>query len=126
MLDEQSFDLFGASIARRNHHHSIGQKRKLSGQFKVCASNDGWLSTMLDHLPAFLSASRKSDDGFRMEQFRGYVKSKGLADPAHVNAWGALTTAAQRVGMIRWTGRFGVAMNPSAHARIVKVWEAAR
>ena len=125
MLDDQTIDLFGASVARRTAHHSTGRERKLSGQFKVSTSNANWLSLTLDELPMFLKTVRNNADGFKMEQFRNYVKNKGLTDPLHVNAWGSLTTSAQRTGLIRWTGEFAVALNPSAHARFVKVWEAA-
>ena len=107
--------------------HASGQERKATGQFKVKGSNEGWVSDTLDRLPKFLRTVRAgcAEPEFLMEQFRGFLKAERVPEPKHANAWGALANAASRAGLIRWTGRHSHALNPTAHARFVKVWVAA-
>jgi hypothetical protein len=113
---------------RVGRHPSTGQQRKATGQFKAANSSSTWLSGALERLPKFLR-TLVHDCGepvFRMEQFRGFLHAEKVPEPKHANAWGALPQAAVRAGLIRFTGRYAEAMNPSAHARIVKLWEVAK
>jgi len=55
------------------------------------------------------------------EEFRRVCSEEGVA-PHHHNAWGALTGALVRRGVIEDTGRLVKSQDPRSHARRQPVW----
>ena len=55
------------------------------------------------------------------EEFRALCEGEGIR-PHHCNAWGGLTAALVRAGVIEDTGRVGKSRDPRSHARRQPVW----
>lgn len=55
------------------------------------------------------------------EEFRALCEAEGIT-PHHCNAWGGLTAALVRAGVIEDTGRVGRSKDPRSHARRQPVW----
>jgi hypothetical protein len=55
------------------------------------------------------------------EEFRALCEGEGIK-PHHCNAWGGLTAALVRAGVIEDTGRVGKSRDPRSHARRQPVW----
>ncbi len=55
------------------------------------------------------------------EKFRVLCEANGIR-PHHCNAWGGLTAALVRAGVIEDTGRVGKSRDPRSHARRQPVW----
>jgi len=55
------------------------------------------------------------------EEFRALCEAEGVK-PHHCNAWGGLTAALVKAGVIEDTGRVGRSRDPRSHARRQPVW----
>jgi hypothetical protein len=56
------------------------------------------------------------------EVLRMQLRSSGLDEPRHRNAWGALTNSLANRGLIEDTGRSKNATDPNSHARRLPIW----
>jgi len=59
------------------------------------------------------------------EEIRFALTDNGLEAPHHYNAWGALTVAAVKRGLLVDTGRLGQMRGPKSHARRTPIWRRA-
>ena len=114
-------DLFG-SAPKPRRHHSEGQRRKRDGQFANLISKAPWHADALAFLRKWLRKNKKDHKDFTMEPFKAWALANGLDEPWHPNCWGTVTSAANTLGLIEWTGRFDVAKSPKAHGRAIRVW----
>ena len=94
----------------------LGGSLKAEGTKRVSTNNEDWLDAAVSLLRSFAART----DAFTNGDFRNWAK--GLPEPAHPNAWGALFNRAARRGIIRKTGRFLTNGVPSARARLVAEW----
>lgn len=79
-----------------------------------------WMVFALYGLKEFCKTHRV----FAIEEYRSACNDLNIPNPDHPNSWGALALAAKKLGLIRFTGEYRQARNSTAHARIVKIWEA--
>ena len=68
-----------------------------------------------------LIRERLSGQEVLAEQFRLLCESNGVR-PHHCNAWGGLTAALMKSGVIEETGRLEKSRAPKSHARRQPVW----
>lgn len=115
-----------APVRQPRRFSESGRVRKSNGQF-LAAKRAGklWQVNALLALQKFIvSAKEKASGEFTFEEFRLHCAVNDLPEPESFNAWGALPTAACRLGLCEWTGRVTTAVRASAHARLIKVWRA--
>jgi len=100
----------------------IGQQLKEQGQqLALFNSGHAWLDGVLDSLEVWV---RSKVGGFTLDDFRSHYEAAGGPPPASINAWGSVGKVAAKRGLIRATGGVRKAERPSAHARLVREWEA--
>lgn len=81
----------------------------------VAGNSDGFISAGLELI------SRLPRGDATGEDIRFALEAKGLI-PHHHNAWGALTLAAVKRGLLRRTDRFVNMRGPKSHARMTRVY----
>ena len=100
-----------------------GKERKETGQQLVLSVDVAWKEHAMAELEKYCEAMKEAGkDEFVFEDFRRHCQGLAVGEPHHPNAWGSLATCAAKRGLIEWTGRGVSARNPSAHARLVRVW----
>lgn len=86
---------------------------------QVSDHNRAWLDRALKVLP-YMKREHEVATG---EGMRVWLRANGLEEPQHPNAWGALTMAAVRRGLIADTGRVvKMTLNDKSHGRRTPVW----
>jgi hypothetical protein len=129
----QSTDLFGVvPKVRRQPAMPLGveaRDRKRNGQFRAMKrAGQQWASKALDMLAEWLAERQRNGTGatvdFTFEDFRLFAEGNRLPAPASLNAWGALPTAAKKLGLCAQTGRAEAAKRPESHGRLINVWRA--
>jgi hypothetical protein len=90
-----------------------GKARRDEGIHKVTQNNLSWMENGIHCVEYFIAPGRE----VTAEDLRACV-----SDPRHGNAWGALTRAAVRQGLLEPTGRYTKARLPSNHAREIKIY----
>lgn len=108
MSEQTGFDFTSRELADR------GMQRALD------AEREEWLLRALEALRRFAALPEWSD--FKMEDFRAWCGSQGIAAPHSHKVWGALTHRACRAGVIRFTDRYAASVSPKTHAHPVKIW----
>lgn len=121
-------DIFGEPTFRqpRRRPDMEARVRKSNGQF-LAAKRAGklWQVNALLELQRFIARVKANASGeFTFEEFRLHCAVVDLPEPVSVNAWGALPTAACKLGLCEWSGRFAAAVRPESHNRYIKVWRA--
>ena len=99
------------------------ERKDLGQQLALFKAGPDWTAQAIECLRRFLAA--RADDCehlFTFEQFRLYAEQEGLPMPLSINAWGALTRTAQKLGICYPTEQFIRATRPESHARIIAVW----
>ena len=100
-----------------------GKELKETGQQLVLSVDVAWKEHAMAELEKYCEAMKEAGkDEFVFEDFRRHCQGLMVGEPHHPNAWGSLATCAAKRGLIEWTGRGVSARNPSAHARLVRVW----
>jgi len=94
-----------------------GRRLKREGMALVAGKNRDWLDLMLSHLVAFAWARQE----FTVETFRAYTVLMRLPKPTNHHAWGALSLAAMRAGLIKPTGRTMLACSARTHAHPIRI-----
>lgn len=79
-----------------------------------------WPEEVEEHLRWFLIGNWP--ETFTVESFREYATARGLREPHHRNAWGAVTKMKFWKDRCEPTGEYRKAATVSAHARAVMVW----
>jgi len=97
-----------------------GRRRKVEGMERVADNNSAWINLMLDHLIVFAWTRGE----FTVETFRAYTVLMGLPAPTDSHAWGSLSLAAMRAGLVEWTGRYIPASSVKTHAHPIRVLRA--
>jgi len=98
----------------------LGRKARDAGLAQTASKNTEW--TIANLIALHLFVARRGNCEFTMEIFRGERQLRNTPAPSSPHAWGALTTAAHRSGLIEWTGRYIQASSKKTHAHPVKVW----
>jgi len=98
----------------------LGEALKERGQ-QLALFNAG--EVWQDHAMAQLRRFAAQRGEFTMEQFRYEFLTQGNDEPPSPNCWGALTTAAQRAGVIEHTGKYVKAVSARTRAHRVSVWK---
>lgn len=88
------------------------------GMARVTEKNATWHARGLDMLKG-LSGSGQAMTG---EDMRAWLINRGLSQPGHPNAWGALIKAAVSAGLMTDTGATTRAKAKKSHACRVPVW----
>lgn len=99
---------------------SIAEKK--AGMAKSASANAAWIAFRLHDLATWVWRADGGGGEFKMEFFRYWCEKRGFI-PTNHHAWGALTAAAVRAGIIKWTGRYAEASSKKTHAHPVKVWK---
>lgn len=94
-----------------------GEQLKMAGIELVSANNYSWM----DQAISILSQVSFLEHEFTSEDIRNACLARGLPQPNHANAWGALFSRASKSGIITRVG-FRKNKIPSAHMRLVAVW----
>ena len=96
----------------------LGERLKKEGQEHIAATNEEWLKNVL----VVIENHARWTDTFTIENVRKFCDLRGIPEPKSHNAWGAAFSAAAKQGIIV---RVGYTKNslPSAHARVVAVWQ---
>lgn len=100
---------------------ALGLALKREGMGRAASKNSFWMAGCLEELRRF----SRSYPEFTMETFRHIRALNKAPEPTSPNAWGALTQAAVRAGIIVWTERYTNALSTKTHAHPVKIWRAA-
>lgn len=100
---------------------ALGFVLKREGMELTASKNSAWIADGLVDLRNFILSYPE----FTMEQFRHVRAMARRPQPTSPNAWGALTHAAVKAGIICWTGRYINASSAKTHAHPVKVWRSA-
>ena len=100
----------------------------LFNQTEGRSSRDAALAQVLEHAgeswrddAARLIRERLAGQEVLAEEFRALCVAEGIK-PHHCNAWGGLTNALVRAGVIEDTGRVAKSRDPRSHARRQPVW----
>lgn len=99
---------------------ALGLVLKREGMDLTASKNSAWMAECLSDLRQFA----KEHAEFTMETFRAVRTLRRAPKPTSSNAWGALTHAAVRAGVMVWSGRYTNAQSAKTHAHPVKVWRA--
>ena len=94
------------------------EHEKNKGLAKVTGNNETWLEQCVEHARKYVLTRDMftgEDIRFHCEQTVGY--------PKHPNAWGALTNALIKRGIIQGTGFFKPMLDPRSHARITPIYK---
>ena len=97
-----------------------GRRLKRSGMDLVAGRNSAWINLMLGHLLVFAWARGE----FTFETFRAYTVLMRLPAPTDAHAWGSLSLAAMRAGLVEWTGRYMPAHSVKTHCHPIRVLKA--
>ena len=95
-----------------------GKRRKEAGISDVLDNNLSWVDAAIGRLQPYLKKGQKISG----EDIRSIVFGD-IGPPSHPNAWGGLTHALVKAGIIRDTGLTTLAKLPSSHARRMPIWE---
>lgn len=99
---------------------NTGRALKLAGQQAV-TEGQPWADAAIQAMRVFVA--RHAKPRFAIEDFRQWAMMGGEIDPPHHhNAWGAITSHAERLGLIRWTGKYRPARSAATHAHPVRVY----
>jgi hypothetical protein len=79
-----------------------------------------WLAEALEALQVFASKPEWSE--FKLEDFRYWWLLNGGTEPHTHHVFGALTNKAQRLGIIKFSGKFAPSVSPKTHGHWVRVW----
>jgi hypothetical protein len=79
--------------------------------------NEPWMDRALREVAALPPYAELTSEDIR---FR--LVGRGLEEPGHHNAWGALTMNAVRRGLLLDTGQMRAMSGPKSHARRTPVW----
>ena len=99
-------DLFGGRSARDEGINSVSRH------------NEEWMAAAVAEARRFIESTRH----FTGEDIRLHCV-KVIGEPAHANAWGALTNKLVRSGWIRKTGMTQQMRLSSSHARVNPIYE---
>ncbi len=100
-----------------------GKKLKEEGQAAVLKSSDEWSDDVLKVLKKFCERRKKGGKPeFVFEEFRYFCWKTGVNQPSCPNVWGALSSRAASLGLIRKTGKMIPACSRRTHAHPVNVW----
>jgi len=83
----------------------------------VSANADGWMAVGLALLGTFPIGQEGTGEDFRLR-----LRDKGLPNPHHHNAWGALILSAQRRQLLLKTGEMRHMRQKKSHARLTPVY----
>ena len=97
-----------------------GRRLKREGMDLIAGHNSAWINLMLGHLVAFAWGRQE----FTFELFRMHAQLEHLPDPTSPKCWGSLSLAAQRAGIVEWTGRYIPASSVKTHAHPIRVLRA--
>lgn len=99
---------------------NIGRALKVAGQQAVTEGKP-WAETAIQAMRNFVAFH--AAQMFAIEDFRRWALDGAVIDPPHHhNAWGAITSHAERLGLIRWTGKYRPARSAATHAHPVRVY----
>lgn len=90
------------------------------GKQKVLFNAGDWTVRAFMLLEQFAIISRNEE--FTMDDFKEYAKVYGLEEPHHPNAWGALTSAASKGKLIKFTGKMVPSKRHVAKDHMIRVW----
>lgn len=103
-----------------------GQQLKEIGQAIVITPSYEWKDHAMHELRLFcIELNNSGQKEFAIEEFRRFCLDRGVKQPRHHNAWGALTSAAEKAGIIERTGVYRLARSPRTHAHPVMTWRPA-
>ena len=83
----------------------------------VADNNTGWLKLALEAMQKLPDGTERTGEGFRM-----LLLERGLVEPRHVNAWGALTGTLSRRGVLVPTGEWQPMREKRSHGRLTRVY----
>lgn len=98
--------------------HFHGNDLKEQGIEQVLSHHDEWKDRVIQVIE-WLSRQRNEFTG---DQVRGECLCRGIPEPRHSNAWGAVMSAASKMHIISKTGSYVKSCRPSNHARTIPVW----
>ena len=78
-----------------------------------------WNDRAISMLAVFAYQSKGE---FTSDDFRAYADHRGLGQPHHENAWGALMSMATRQHVICATGKVAPSTREKAHGRLIRTW----
>ena len=94
-----------------------GRRERDAGMAKVMGkAGESWRDNAIQ-----LIRERLSGREVLAEEFRAVCEAEGVR-PHHCNAWGGLTVALVKAGVIEDTGRVEKSRDPRSHARRQPVW----
>ena len=108
LYDVVEFPLFNQTEGHRSRDAALGQVLEHAGE--------SWRNDA-----ARLIRERLAGQEVLAEEFRALCVAEGIT-PHHCNAWGGLTNALVKAGVIEDTGRVGRSRDPRSHARRQPVW----
>lgn len=94
-----------------------GRKARDEGMARVQGNNSQWMYQALQLAPRCVPRGEVTGEDIRLR-----LRAAGLAAPTNDHAWGALTNAMVRRGMLTDTGRTTHATDPRSHACRIPVW----
>lgn len=101
-------------------------RRRDAGMANSASANSEWIAHCLRCMKEYWLVNPSACREFPMEFFRSWWELHYLQSPlqpTNHHAWGALTVAAVKAGIIEWTGRYAQASSKKTHAHPVKVWK---
>lgn len=130
-MNTVQMDFFGNHVTHRvERRRATGKDLKERGM-RLVIDNEGdhWRHAALNKIREWRVAQhlgRTHRANYRLHAFediKQWCLERGLEEPQHVNAWGAIAQAATREGIIRPTGDFALAKLRLAHGRAVRLYE---
>jgi hypothetical protein len=118
-------DLFGGSARPQRVPRKAPKPAQTSAQARdeaierVSINNQEWLFIAVLTLPA-MRADHPGE--FTGEDVRLWLRGRGVPEPAHHNAYGAMIMSAVRAGVIERTGAIRKAQIRTSHARNLLVY----
>lgn len=87
----------------------------------VADNNVGWLKQALEIMQKLPEGTERTGEGFRL-----LLLERGLAEPKHSGAWGALTGTLSRRRILVPTGEWEPMKQKSSHGRLTRVYRLTR
>lgn len=97
-----------------------GKQLKDGGTRLVSDNNKAWIDAVFSQLESLCIYY----DEFTADDLRVVCALRGLSEPGHRNAWGAVFARAAREKLIRHV-RYQRSDNPTSRSRVVAVWRKA-
>lgn len=99
----------------------LGRIEKQRGIARTTQTNAGWMDWAIDQVLLMKNETQLTVTG---EQIRLWCETRENAlHPVSPHAWGALTSHAVRLGILRDTGRVSHMKAVKSHARRTPIWE---